>query len=268
MDIHKTAVIDPNAQLAEDVVIGPFCTIGPDVSIGSGTVLHNGVVVTGKTTIGKNNVFHSYSVVGGDPQDLKYKGEDSLTEIGDDNQFREYVTINKGTDFGGWVTRVGNGNLIMAYVHIAHDCILGDKNIIGNATSLGGHVTIQNRVVISGLVGIIHFVTIGDLAFLGGSSKAVADLPPFMMADGHPFKVRNINQVGLERAGLSAETIDKISQVFRLLYRGNASVAALRTEIVEGHELYCDEVMQMFLFMERTEKGKNGRAKEAERRDV
>jgi UDP-N-acetylglucosamine acyltransferase len=267
MSIHSTAIIDPKAELAEDIEVGAYCVIGPDVTIGKGAVLHHGVIMIGKVEIGTDNTFHSYSVIGGDPQDLKFKGEDSRVVIGDNNVVREYVTVNKGTSFGGWDTSIGDNNLIMAYVHIAHDCIIGSNIIMGNATTMGGHVTIDSRAIISGLVGIHHFVTIGEYAFVGGASKVVIDLPPYMMADGHPLKVRNINQVGLERAGFAREVVTKLRNMYRLIYKEKKTVAAMAAEVSEGHDLHCDEVMNVFRFMERTEQGRFGRAKEAARTD-
>lgn len=268
MGIHKTAVVDAKADIAGDVEIGPFSVIGPQVTIGQGTCIHPNVVVTGKVSIGRSNTVHAGSVIGGDPQDLKYKGEDSAVEIGDNNTIREYVTVNKGTEFGGWVTSIGNDNLIMAYVHIAHDCIVGDNVILANATTMGGHVTVESNAVISGLVGIHHFVTIGERAFVGGASKVVTDLPPFMMADGHPLKVRNINQVGLERAGYSRDVVSKLRKIYQLVYKERENVSALSGEIQPGHELFCKEVQQVFEFMHRAEQGRYGRAKESERSDL
>jgi len=268
MNIHETAIVDANADLADDVKVGPYSVIGPHVTIGEGTRILPHVVITGTVSIGKNNTVHPGSVIGGDPQDLKYQGEDSRVEIGDNNTIREYVTVNKGTEFGGWVTRIGSNNLIMAYVHIAHDCIIGDNVILANATTMGGHVTIESNAVISGLVGIHHFVTIGERAFVGGASKVVTDLPPYMMADGHPLKVRNINQVGLERAGYPKDTIGKLRKVYQLVYKDQKNVSAIAEDIQKGHELYCDEVKQIFEFMRKAEAGKYGRAKEADRTDI
>jgi len=268
MKIHETAIVDPRACIDENVEIGPYSVVGPDVTLGAGTRLLSHVVITGKVMIGKNNVIHPGSVIGGDPQDLKYRGEDSQVEIGDGNTIREYVTINKGTAFGGWVTRIGNNTLIMAYAHIAHDCIIGDGVILANATTMGGHVTVEPRAVISGLVGIHHFVTIGEHAFIGGASKVVTDVPPYMMADGHPVKVRNINQVGLERAGFPRDVIAKLRKVYQLIYKENENVSALSRRIREGHELYCAEVRRVFDFLHRAEQGRYGRAKEADRTDV
>ena len=268
MNIHETAVVDEKAECADNVEVGPYSVIGPQVKIGQGTKVLSHAVITGDVVIGQNNIIHPGSVIGGDPQDLKYKGENSRVEIGDNNTIREFVTINKGTEFGGWVTSIGSNNLIMAYVHIAHDCIIKDNVILANATTMGGHVTVESNAVISGLVGMHHFVTIGERAFVGGASKVVTDLPPYMMADGHPLKVRNINQVGLERAGYSKEVIGKIRKVYQLVYKERKNVSALSEEIQEGHELYCDEVKQIFEFMHCAEKGRYGRAKEAERGDL
>lgn len=268
VSIHRTAIVDRKAEISKDAEIGAYSVIGPDVKIGKGTRLYPHVHVYGKTEIGENNIFFPGAVIGADPQDLKYKGEDSLVKIGSGNTFREYVTVNKGTEFGGWITEIGNDNLIMAYCHIAHDCILGNTIIMGNATNLGGHVTIESCAVISGLVGIIHFVTIGELAFIGGSSKPVTDIPPFMMGDGHPLKIRNINQVGMERNGYSKEIIAIVRKVFRLIYKEEENVSTLAEEIQEGHELYCPEVVKIFEALKQTEAGKYGRAKEAFREDA
>src|SRR5687767_4503183 len=179
--VHDTAIIDPTAHLADDVLVGPYCVIGPDVQIGEGTVLHNHVAIQSFTSIGRENVFYPFSVIGADPQDRKFHGERTRLKIGDRNKILEHVTIHRGTGNGGGLTRVGNDNLIMVAVHIAHDCILGDDICIANQVMLAGHVTIEDGANIGGGAGLHHFTTVGSCAFVGGLARITKDVPPFMI---------------------------------------------------------------------------------------
>jgi UDP-N-acetylglucosamine acyltransferase len=219
MAIHPMAVVDPTAEVHEDATVGPFCVVGAHVRIDAGAELRNHVTVYGTASIGSGTVVFPGAVIGGDPQDLKFKGEDSRVEIGKNCRIHECATINKGTAGGGMVTSLGDECLIMAYAHIAHDCRLADYVIIGNNSQLAGHVTIERKAIVSGMAGVHHFATIGELAFVAGMSGVRVDVPPFMMVEGYPAEPRQVNVVGLRRDGWSDEEIRATKDAFRSLYR-------------------------------------------------
>ena len=216
--IHPTAIVDSSADLDEGVEIGPYCVVGPNVRIGRGTRLHNHVSVSGPTTIGRDNVLYPFSVVGADPQDLKFFGEHAVCLIGDRNVIREHVTIHRGTQNGGGVTRVGSDNLLMVSAHIAHDCTVGSHCVIANQVMVAGHVVIQDYVNIGGGVGIHHFVTVHQFAFIGGLTRIKKDIPPYMVIDGDPAEVRGVNVVGLTRRKFSAEEIAALKDACKRLF--------------------------------------------------
>ena len=222
--IHPTAIVSPGAELAEDVSVGPYSIIGDHVRIGSGTVIGPHCVVDGHTTIGKNNTFYRFCSVGGMPQDKKYAGEPTRLEIGDGNMIREYVTINTGTIQDVGVTRMGNDNWIMAYVHIAHDCQLGDHVIIANSVQLAGHVQLGDWAIIGGLSGFHQFVRVGAHAMIGGTSSVRQDVPPYLIGAGDPFRPAGINSEGLSRRGFSPESVSALKEAYKLLYRRSLSV--------------------------------------------
>ncbi|HTF58207.1 MAG TPA: acyl-ACP--UDP-N-acetylglucosamine O-acyltransferase, partial [Planctomycetota bacterium] len=219
MKAHPTAIVDPKARIGDDVEIGPFCVVGPDVAIGAGSVLMNHATVIGRTTLGKKNTVYPHAVLGGRPQDLKYRGEETEAVIGDGNVFREFVTVNIGTTHGGGVTRIGNNGLLMAGCHIAHDCELGDHVIIANNVLLAGHVKIEDYVGMSAYVGLHHFVTVGKHAFVGGFSRISVDVPPFMVVAGVPMTVVSPNAVGLRRRGMADGTLLALREAHRLMWR-------------------------------------------------
>ena len=202
MNIHSTAVVHKKAKLGQDVEIGPYAVIGEHATIGRGTKIGPHCVIEGWTSLGKNCRIFSGAVVGSVSQDLKFKGRRSFVKIGDNNTIREYATINRGTRQDS-VTSIGNDNLIMSYAHIAHDCLIGNKVIIAHCGTLAGYVTIEDAVIVGGLVGIHQFVRIGTLAIIGGCSKVVEHIPPYAMADGHPTKIYGLNTIGLNRNGIS-----------------------------------------------------------------
>ena len=220
--IHPTAVIHPRAQVHPSVKVGPYAVIGEKVSVGKDTEIGPHVVLDGHTEIGQRNRIFTGAAIGLEPQDLKYDGSESLVSIGDDNNIREYVTINRPTRFGE-ITRLGNSNLLMAYAHVAHNCVIQDSVIIANSVALAGHVHIESNVRISGLVGIHQFVHIGRHAMVGGMSRIERDVPPYMMVEGNPSRVRGLNQVGLKRSGIgdleSGRVYDGLKQAYRLIYR-------------------------------------------------
>jgi UDP-N-acetylglucosamine acyltransferase len=216
--IHPTAVIHPGAELHPTVQIGPYAVIGDNVKVGPGTTIGAHVVLEGPTEIGARNQIFPGAVIGSEPQDLKYDGAPTRVKIGDDNRIREYVTINRATG-AGQETVVGNGNLLMAYVHVAHNCVLGDSVVIANGVALAGHVHIESRATIGGVLGIHQFVHIGRLAMVGGMSRIDRDVPPYMLVEGNPSRVRSLNLVGLKRTGMTAAEIGQLKKAFRTLYR-------------------------------------------------
>jgi UDP-N-acetylglucosamine acyltransferase len=235
--IHPTAVVHPNADVHPSVRIGPYAVIGANVSIGEDTVIDAHVVIDGYTRIGRGNRFFPGAAIGLEPQDLKYQGAASLVEIGDRNTIREYVTVNRATAKGE-KTVIGNNNLLMAYVHVAHNCVLADNIIIANNVAIAGHVEIESRAVIGGMLGIHQFVHIGKMAMLGGMSRIDRDVPPFMLVEGNPSKVRSLNLVGLKRSGLNADEMKLLKQAFRTLYRSNITTteAVKQLGMLGNHE--------------------------------
>jgi UDP-N-acetylglucosamine acyltransferase len=217
--IDPTAIIDPGAELAADVVIGPYCVIGARVEIGAGSRVGAHAVIDGRTRIGKSNRIFPFCAIGGIPQDKKYGGEESELAIGDGNTIREYCTLNLGTAGGGGVTRIGSDNWIMAYVHVAHDCSIGDHTVIANGVQLGGHIIIGDWVVIGGMTGVHQFVRIGEHAMAGGGSTLIQDLPPFVIGHGNPFRPHGINVEGVRRRGFDDGAVTALRRAYRTLYR-------------------------------------------------
>ncbi len=216
--ISPTALVAPTAQLADDVIVGHCAVIEDNVVIGEGTRIDPFASIKSYTRMGKNNHVHSYALVGGQPQDLKFRGEESWLEIGDSNTIREFATLHRGTESGGLVTRVGSNNLLMAYTHVAHDCQLGDRIVMSNNATLAGHVTIQDGAIIGGLAAVHQCARIGKNAFLGGMSGAGQDVPPYMLASGPRAELRGPNMVGLRRVKASREEISAIRAVYRLIW--------------------------------------------------
>jgi len=263
--IDKTAHIDPHAEIAEDVEIGHNCYLGPDVKIGPKCVLYNNVTVIGKTTIGEGNVFFPNAVIGAVPQDLKYEGGDTELIIGDNNTFRENVTAHLGTELGGGKTVIGNNDLFMAGVHIAHDCYIADHVIIANNAMIGGHVTLETHSVIGGGAGLHHFVTVARFAMVGGLTRVVCDVPPFMVFEGNPGAVRGVNVVGLSRNGFDADQIETVKYAYRKLFRSGNLIPALD----ELDQTNGDDPNMRYLidFIRRSFQGRHGRFRESMRSD-
>jgi UDP-N-acetylglucosamine acyltransferase len=230
--IDPRAVIDPGAQLAADVSVGPFSIIGPNVSIGPRTQIGPHVVIDGHTRIGADNKISPFASIGGPPQDKKYAGEPTRLEIGDRNVFRESCTVNRGTTHDKGVTRIGDDNLLMAYAHVAHDCVIGNKTVFANCASLGGHVEIGDWVIIGGLAAIHQFVKIGAHAFLGGQSALTRDIPPYVMAAGNPCVPHSVNSEGLKRRGFDEAQIRNIKNAYRILYRSDLKLAEATARLV------------------------------------
>ncbi len=222
--IHETAVIYPGARLGRDVEVGPYSVIGENVFIGDGTKIGSHVVIEGWTTIGKDCQIHHGACVGNAPQDLKFKGEKTFVYIGDNTIIQEFVTINRATGEGE-ETRIGSNCLLMGTVHIAHNCVIGNNVVISNHAGLAGHVTVEDRAIISGLSGVHQFVKIGRNAMVGGASKVVQDVPPFVIADGRPARVCGLNSVGLARAGLSEDVRRNLKRAYRILFRSGLKLS-------------------------------------------
>ena len=223
--VHPTAIVDARAEIDSDVQIGPYCVIGAGVRIGKGCRVHSHAVITGRTTLGEGNVVFPFATIGDTPQDLKYKGEPSELLIGNRNTIREYVSLNPGTTGGGMVTRVGDQNLLMMQCHIAHDCLLGDRNVVANGATLGGHVVIEDFVIVGGLVGIHQFVRIGTGAIVGAGSMVSKDVPPYCNATGDRAKLHGLNLEGLKRRGFDRTVIALLRKAYRIVFQ-----SALRTE--------------------------------------
>ncbi|MBI2922472.1 MAG: acyl-ACP--UDP-N-acetylglucosamine O-acyltransferase [Planctomycetes bacterium] len=265
--VHPTAQVHPEAQLSEDVDVGPFCIIGPKVKIGKATRLHNNVVVTGHTEIGEHNAFYPFCVIGTAPQDLGYKDEDVFLKIAHRNMFREYVTINCGTLKGDRTTFVGSNNMIMAYCHIAHDCVIEDGIIMANGVQLGGHTRVEREANFGGLAAVHHFSTVGERSFVGGLTRVVHDVPPYMTVEGHPSRVKCVNTVGLKRKGLTKEAIEALKEAYKLIYRSGFTKAQAMDILEKRRPLY-PEVQNLIKFLRNVEKGRQGRAREALRKSA
>ena len=232
--IDQTAIIHSNADIHKNVSIGPYSVIGENVSIGSGTVIGSHVVITGPTTIGPNNKIFHFSSIGEDPQDKKFnEDKNSYLEIGANNTIREYVSINRGTSDGGGKTIIGNNNWIMAYVHIAHDCIIGNNSTFANNTTLAGHVAIQDFVTLGGFTGVHQFCRIGSYSFSAISSIIVKDVPPYILVSGNTAKPSGLNREGLKRNGFDANTINLLKKAYRIIYRENLTLTEALNELME-----------------------------------
>jgi len=251
--IHPSSVIDPSAILHPDVEVGPFCHIGPQVEIGCGTLLIGHVSVAGPTRIGEGNVFYPYCSIGQRSQDLKYTSEPTFLEIGNNNSFREFCTVNRGT-LPGTKTIIGHHGNFLAYSHIAHDCTVGDHVIFSNNGTIAGHVIVEDHVIIGGLSGVHQFCRLGQHSIVGGCTKIVQDVPPYMIADGNPAEVRGINQVGLERRGFVAEDTRTLREAYRLLYRSNLNVKQA-CEKIAGDFSGPDVIARLLAFVESSQRG-------------
>jgi len=239
--VHPTAVIHPGARLHPTVQVGPYAVIGPNVELGAGTTVGPHSVIEGRTRIGERNRVFQFASVGAQPQDLKYAGEDSELHIGDENLIREFTTLHKGTAGGGGLTRIGNGNLFMAYSHVAHDCQVGNGCVFANSATLGGHVEIGDHVILGGLAAVHQFTRIGRHAFVAGGSMVVMDVPPYCTAQGDRAELVGINSVGLARHGFSEEQIGQIKDAYRVLFRSklplDEALERLRTDFGGSPEI-------------------------------
>jgi UDP-N-acetylglucosamine acyltransferase len=251
--IHPTALVDASAELGVDVEIGPWAIVGPRCVVGDGSVLSPRATLERDVTLGAGVKVGVGTVLGGDPQDLKYRGEETRVEIGDGTVLREYSTINRGTAHS-WVTKVGKGCFLMSYVHLAHDCLLGDGVLISNGTQLAGHVIVEDRATISGLCAVHQFVRVGAYAFVGGCSRVAQDVPPYVKAVGNPVKLFGLNSVGLQRSGFAEPVVRELKRAYRLLFRSEHNVS----QGLERARSECEalpEVTRFLDFVARSERG-------------
>ena len=253
VQIHPSAIVDPSAEIGAGTIIGPYCVIAPEVMLGEKCWLQHHVTLCGPMRAGARNKFYAYCSIGQQTQDLKYQGEPTYLEIGNDNTFREFVTINRSTISEG-KTRVGSRGNFLAYSHIGHDCTVGDEVVFSNNGTLAGHVQVGNHAVMGGLTAVHQFCRIGRFAIMGGCSKIVQDVPPFMIADGNPAEIRGVNLVGLERKGFTPESVKWIKEAFRLIYRSKyntrQAMEAIRKELPQN-----EEITQIIEFIGQSERG-------------
>jgi UDP-N-acetylglucosamine acyltransferase len=264
-DVHPTAIVEEGATLAAGVRVGPHCVISAGAVIGRETVLDNHVTIMGAVRIGARNRIYPNCVIGGEPQDVSYRGTATRVDIGDDNVIREGVTINRASEKEDGVTSIGNANFLMAACHVAHDCRIGDHVVIANGTLLGGHVRIHSRASLSGAVAVHHWATIGGWSFVAGLSRVLHDVPPFMLCEGMPARPRCVNLVALRRGGYRAEAIDAIGEAHRLLFRAKVGLSAAE-EILRSQGMLTQDVALLLEFLNRQQGGRHGRARERGRR--
>lgn len=241
--IHSTAIIDSSAELASDVRVGPYCVIGPGVKIDAGSSLESHVVVKGPTLIGKNNRIFQFASVGEDTQDMKYRGEPTRLEVGDNNTIREFCTLHRGTVQDKALTKIGSHNLFMAYSHVAHDCIVGNHVIMANAASIAGHVLVEDHAILGGFTLVHQFCKIGKHSFSAMGSVISRDIPPYVLVGGQPTKPHGINSVGLERQGFSQDTIRQIKKAYKIVFKSGLkledAIGALEELAEETAEIHC-----------------------------
>lgn len=252
-EIHPTAVIQEGARIGEGCRIGPYCVIGPNVILGAGCELHSHVVIDGHTEIGSENTFYPFASIGLRTQDLKWDGGTTWTRVGSNNTFREYVTIHSATADGD-ATVIGSHNNLLAYTHVAHDCQLGDHIIMSNVGTLAGHVIVEDRAIVGGLAAVHQFCRIGTMSIIGGCSKVVQDVPPYMMVDGNPAATRTLNKEGLKRNGVNEDTQKSMRQAYRILFRSEQTftnaVKQVRADVATSPELE-----HLLAFIESSERG-------------
>jgi UDP-N-acetylglucosamine acyltransferase len=260
--IHPTAIVDPAASLGAGVEVGPYAVIGEDTVIGDGSKIGPHALVGPHVRMGKHNVIHGHAAVGGAPQDLTWRGEDTWLEMGDANVVREFAQLNRGTLKGDGWTRVGSNNLFMSACHVGHDCRIGDHVIMANNALIAGHVVIEDRAILNGAAAVQQFATVGRHSYVGGLTRVVHDVPPYMVVEGHPSKVRKVNTVGLQRAGYSPGQIEAIRNAYRVIFRTARPRDEVLTEL-EQSPWVTAEVAYLIAFLRRTGESTAGRALQA-----
>ncbi len=254
MSIHPTALVHPKARIAEGVDIGPYCVIGENVTIGRDTKIASHVLIEGWTTIGERNTFFSFSSIGTPPQDISYRNEETYVEIGDDNVVREFATIHRATIKADRRTEIGNKNFLMSYIHVAHDCKLGNNIIMANNAAFGGHVNVEDFAVLGALVGIHQHVRVGAYAMIGGQSAIVLDVPPYVNATGNRAQLYGLNTIGLKRRGFSDETINNLKKAYKIIFRSGLTQDEAFSTVVRDFA-DCREVIYFVDFMRHSKRG-------------
>ena len=254
MNIHPTAIISPDARLREGIEVGPYAVIGPDVSIGASTIIGSHVVIEGHTDIGERCRISQFCSIGGAPQDLKFRGEETRVIIGNNNTIREYVTINRATAADIGVTAIGDNNLIMAYCHVAHNCKVGNNIVMSNAANLAGHIHVEDYAIIGGLTGIHQFTRIGAHCIIGGASAIVKDVPPYVMAAGNHARLYGLNLIGLKRRGFTEETVNALKKAYRIVFRSSL-LLSVAMEKVRSEVEDLPEVRHFIEFIRTSERG-------------
>ncbi|MCA9215839.1 MAG: acyl-ACP--UDP-N-acetylglucosamine O-acyltransferase [Planctomycetales bacterium] len=262
--VASNAVVDPRAEISDSAEIGPFCVVGPNAKIGAGTRLENGVTVMGRVTIGRYNHIYPGVVIGGEPQDLSYRGTDTRVIIGDHNVIRECVTINRASEKEDGITSLGNHCYLMACSHIAHDCRVGNRVVMANGSLLGGHVHVHDYASISGAAAVHHYSTIGSYSFIGGMSRVLHDVAPFMLVEGQPARPRCINQVALKRNDFPEDVIRALSDAHRLLYRARVGLDHAR-ELLRQDGKLLPQVNHLLSFIQDQQEGRHGRGRDQRR---
>ncbi|MHC4591195.1 MAG: acyl-ACP--UDP-N-acetylglucosamine O-acyltransferase [Planctomycetota bacterium] len=262
MKIHPTALVDSAAEVGANAEIGPYAWIGPNVTVGDDCTIGHGCHIEGHVTIGRNNILSPYVMLGTPPQDLKYHGQPTQLIVGDDNVFREFVTINIGTVTGNGLTKIGNRNYLMICSHIGHDCALEDEVILGNGVLFGGHCYVETGAKLMGGTAVNPFVTVGQQCYVGGLSRIVHDVPPFMIVEGNPARARSVNEIGLQRAGHSQKAIDELWDAFKAIYRTRELNRAPIYDVIESKPGACDEAVYLVQFLRRRQEGVHGRYRE------
>lgn len=254
MSIHPTAIVDPKAELASDVQVGPYAIIREDVSIGSGSQIGSHTVIEPFVSIGRDCRIFQFASIGATPQSLKFEGEKTYVKIGSGSIVREFVTIHRGTGFGGGITEIGEQNFLMAYTHIAHDCKTGRMVVMANNATLAGHITIGDHATVGGLTAIHQFVKVGDYAFIGGKSAVVKDIPPFVIAAGDRARLHGMNTVGLKRHGFTQSTINELKKVYRIIFR----IGLTRNEALERVKAEVEQIPEVVKFLEFIQSSQRG----------
>lgn len=267
MKMHPTAHVDARAEVGRNVEIGPHVWIGPEATIGDDCVVGHGCHIEGRVTLGTNNILSPYVVLGTPPQDLTFHGQATELVVGNDNVFREFVTVNIGTVTGDGLTRIGNRNYLMICSHVGHDCVLEDETLLVNGVLLGGHCHIEAGAKLYGGAAVNQFVTIGTQAFVGGLTRIVHDVPPFLKVEGNPARVRGVNEIGLQRAGYEQKVIDELWEAFKAIYRTRELNRAPIYEMIESQPGVSPETRYLVQFLRRSKEGVRGRHKEGLRRD-
>ena len=253
--IHPTAIVSPLAKIGNQVRIGPYCVIGANVELGDECVLHSHVVLDGHSKFGRGNEFFPFAMIGGKSQDLKYLGEPTALEVGDHNVFRENTTVHRGTH-ENLPTRIGSHNLLLCYAHVAHDCQLGDHIILSNSVGLAGHIVVEDYVIVSGFAGVHQFCRIGRHSIIGGLSKVVQDVPPFMIVDGNPAATRGVNIIGLQRRGIPDEDIRALKAAYKKLFlKKDGNLATSISALKASHTGDTPQVAHLIQFIENSERG-------------